>query len=155
MEIIDRLQDLLANYWDKVLLWITTPIIAGFSIWKIGTILVKLIQNRTARKYTQKVQQLRNEIVEQVSQFKEEVKAEIKQDLDAYSKEIDNKFNRLQEKELAKKEEIYAEIFEGKQLAKQVIEEVKEVEQDIVEEIKEEPKKEEKKQPKEEKVELL
>lgn len=169
MEILDRIQDLFVNYWHIVLAWLSM-IPAGAIVWKVGTILVKLIQNGTAKKYTQKTKALVDELKTEIAGIKDFVKQEIKNEVEFYSKNVKQTFNNLQEKELETKGRIYDEIFNEEMKVEEIIEETK---AEIVEDIKEAEKQVEEEQkmqeteqiieevaqiveePKEEKVDLL
>lgn len=132
MEILDQIQDLLVNHWDKlVLAFSMLPI--GLTVWKVGSIFIKLIQNFTAKKYVKKVKEYNDRILAEINNTKEFIKDTIKEEVQLYASEINSTFNNLQKKELETKEKIYEEIFEEKMNVQEIVEDAK---TDIVEEIK-------------------
>lgn len=132
MEILDQIQDLLVNHWDKlVLAFSMLPI--GLTVWKVGSIFIKLIQNFTAKKYVKKVKEYNDRILAEINNTKEFIKDTIKEEVQLYASEINSTFNNLQKKELEQKEKIYEEIFEEKMNVQEIVEDMK---TDVVEEIK-------------------
>lgn len=125
MEWLNTLQDILAENWAKVLLWLTTPVVAGFSIWKIGGIVIKLIQNYTAKKYTKKQKEYTERLESAIVDIKNSLLQGMKEEVKLYADSIKNGFNDLQEKTQEYKQKVYEEIFNGKQEIEQIVQEVK------------------------------
>ena len=125
MEWLNTLQDILINHWWKVLLWLNTPIVAGLSIWKIGSIIVKLIQNHIAKKYTKKQKEYTERLEKKIDEFKEFVGQTIKEEVKLYADSIKDGFNDLQAKTQEHKQKVYEEIFNKKQEFKEIVQEVK------------------------------
>lgn len=132
MEILDQIQDLLVNHWDKLLLYFSMlPI--GLTTWKIGSIFIKLIQNWTAKKYTKKQKEYSDKVLAEINNIKGFISNTIKEEVKLYVGEIKKTFNNLQQKTLEAKEKVYQEIFETKMNVQEIVEEIK---QDAIEEVK-------------------
>lgn len=138
MEWLDRLQDLLLNHWDKILLYFTT-IPVSVIVWKVGNIFVSLIKNRTAKKYLKKIQEERAKLSAEIQEVKECVKNNIKEEVRLYVDAVRDTFNNLQEKTQEQKQKIYEETFGDKMEVTEIKEEIKteqEAEISVVEEEK-------------------
>lgn len=131
MEFLDRLADILSNYWSQFLLIIGTPIIGGVSLWKIGCVFELLIKNWTAKKYTAKQKIYTERIEKAINGIKVELVEEVKNEVKVYADSVKDTFNELQEKTQQTKQKIYNEIFDKAM-------EVEEIVQDVVLDVKEE-----------------
>lgn len=124
MEWLDKFADIVANNWDKVLLWLTTPIVAGFSIWKIGSIIVAFIKNRTAKKYLKQAKEEKEKTLAEIRQLKEFVEETIKAEIKVYADTLVQTFNDLEKKKQEVKEQIYEKIFNEKMEVQEVVQEI-------------------------------
>lgn len=127
MEFLNQLADILANNWEKVLVILSTPIVSGIALWKIGAIFVKIIQNFTAKKYTARQKEYTDRIEKTINDLKVSILAEVKDEI----RTINTTFNELEAKTQEKRQAIYNDIFGTKM-------EVQEIVQDIVSDVKEE-----------------
>ena len=119
---------------DKLFLYIGGSTFGGISLWKIFSILVALIKNHTAKKYTKKQEEYTKRVENAINGIKEFVKETIKEEVKIYADTIKGGFNELQQKTQAEKQKIYNEIFNKKQ---EVIEIVQDIKEDIKNEIEE------------------
>lgn len=131
MEWLNQLADILSNNWEQVLLIIGTPIVSGVSLWKIGNIIVRLVQNWTAKKYTAKQKEYTERVEKAINSIKVELVEEVKGEIKGYADSVMNTFNELQEKTQQAKQKIYNDIFNKSM-------EVQEIVQDVVQDVKEE-----------------
>lgn len=142
MEWLNELADILSNNWEQVLLIIGTPVVGGVTIWKIGSIFVKLIQNWTAKKYTAKQKEYTERIEKAINGIKVELVEDVKEEIKGYADSVMNTFNELQEKTQATKQAIYNEIFdkqmEVQEIVQDVVKDVKEEVQEVAQEVEEE-----------------
>ena len=124
MEFLDRLQDLLVNYWDKILLYFSMlPI--GVVAWKVGNIFVSLIKNRTAKKYLKKIQEERAKLSAEIQGIRELVKQDIREEVKLYADSVKDTFNRLQEKTQEAKQLIYEQTFNKQMEVQEIVQEIK------------------------------
>lgn len=132
MQFLDTFADILRDNWDKVLLLLTTPVVAGFSVWKVGNIFIKLIQNWTAKKYTAKQKIYTERVESAVEGIKDYVAETIKSEVKSYADTVALTFNELQEKTQQTKQSIYEEIFDKKMEVQEIAQDLK---SDIIEEV--------------------
>ena len=137
MEWLDSLQDLLLNYWDKILLYFSM-IPAGALVWKVGNIFVSLIKNWTAKKYTKKQQEYTERLASEINGLKGFLQDTIKEEVRNYVMVVKDTFNELQEKTQENKQKIYEKIFEKKMNVQEIVQEIKEDVKTEIEAISEE-----------------
>lgn len=110
MEWLTQFADILRDNWAKVLLWITTPIISGISLWQLLSFFINLIKNRTAKKYMMPLKNEIEKIMQNIDGFKGEISSIFAEKVEEYSKQLMAQFNELADKTQARKQEIYEEI---------------------------------------------
>ena len=130
---------------DKLFLWLSGTTIGGFTLFKIGSIVVSLIKNKGYKKYLAKINQIKNEIDVELRELKEYQKQVAREEAEIVANKVIESFNRLQDKTFEKKQEIYNNIFnkqmEAKEITESFVEEIKpeiepnSSESEIVEEI--------------------
>lgn len=125
MEFLDKLQDLLLNHWDKLLVYFSM-IPAGCLVWKVGNIFVKLVQNWTAKKYTKKQKEYTERITAEINEMREFVKETIHEEIKSYVGVVKDTFNELQEKTQENKQKIYEKIFDKKMEVQEIVQDIKE-----------------------------
>lgn len=131
MEWLNQFADILSSNWEHLLLIISTPIVGGVSIWKIGSICVGLLQNWNNKKYTVKQKEYTERVENAINQIKVELVEQVKGEIKGYAESVMDTFNELQEKTQKTKQAIYNEIFDKSM-------EVQEIVQDVVQDVKEE-----------------
>lgn len=142
MEWLNQFADILRDNWAKVLLIFSTPVVGGLTVWQLGRIVVKFIQNRTAKKYTAKQKEYRDEVVTAISGLKEFIAEQVKNEVKESTEKIAQTFNELQLKTQETKQAIYEKIFDTKMEVKEIAQEIKtdveteiaEIKQDVIEE---------------------
>lgn len=142
MEWLNQFADILRDNWAKVLLIFSTPVVGGLTVWQLGRIVVKFIQNRTAKKYTAKQKEYRDEIFGAINELKEFVVEKFKEQGQNTTQTIANTFNDLQLKTQETKQAIYEKIFDTKMEVKEIAQEIKtdveteiaEIKEDVIEE---------------------
>lgn len=142
MDWLNQFADILRDNWAKVLLILSTPVVGGLTVWQLGKIVVKAIQNGTAKKYTAKQKEYRDEVVQTINGLKEFIAQQVKEEVKESTEKIAQTFNDLQLKTQETKQAIYEKIFDTKMEIKEITQEIKadvetefeEIKQEIIEE---------------------
>lgn len=128
---------------DKLAIYLGSTTVGGITLWKLGSIFVNLVKNRGKKKYLLKIEEIENRVNKKLEDLKEYQRQIAKEEAEIVADIVINSLNRLQDKTIATKKEIYNRIFNKEMQVKEIVEVVEEKpeiepisnESEIVEEI--------------------
>lgn len=125
MEWVTQATDFVSQNWDKILLWVTTPVVSGLSVWQLFKLIITIIRNFTAKRYSKPLEAKYNELKAQIDNFVNQVNELFKEEVKQFSLDMQEQFNNVMLNYTNQKQAIYDKLVLGKVIKKEEIPEEK------------------------------
>lgn len=125
MEWVTQATDFVSQNWDKILLWITAPVVSGLSVWQLFKLVITIVRNFTAKRYSKPLEAKYNELKAQIDNFVNQVNELFKEEVKQFSLDMQEQFNNVMLNYTNQKQAIYDKLVLGKVIEEEEIPEEK------------------------------